>query len=367
MNKILNIGFDATSITRTKTGIEVYTFELLKALEKIDISFKLHLFIRKPLDPILHFLIQKPNIQIHWSPFDSQLLTEQCWLPWILFKLKLDGVHFPAFPPSLLIRKNILLSVHDDVPWEYPQTMSTKGKIYFKIPLSIAIKKAKGIITDTKYHQHKLKTRFSLKNNPAVIPLAARVFSNNHLLPLPIQNITLPYLLTVGSLEPRKNIPLLLKVYQNLILTNQIDCQLVVVGRKAWIHDKDLNKFKDLVDLNFLIFTDYVPDESLLSLYQNAELFIFPSLYEGFGLPPVEAVFYGCPVLCSNSSCLPEVLGSSVEYFENNNSEHLQQKLLQTLQRKKSNRHQEKLTYSWDQTIQKTIDFYQTIFSDKSS
>lgn len=357
-----HIGIDATSLARIKTGLEVTVFEHLKALINIECEPILHIFYRLLWPNELDGLKHKKNIHLHQSSFQSQLMTEQFWLPWKIRQLNLDLVHYPAFPPSLFSKKPFILTIHDDVPWKYPETMSWKGKTYFKWQMTCAAKKAKTIITDTKFHQKTLKETFHLKNDPEVIPLAARKLVPSQS-PLP-QKIKKPYLLTVASLEPRKNLKLLVDTFINLKKTNRINHQLILVGRKAWMGNEEFNSLKQYEEHNEVVFTEYIEDGQLAYLYQNADLFILPSIYEGFGLTALEAIAMKCPVLSSDSSCLREVLGSGAEYFENNNQIDLQEKLINLIQ---NNELKEKIKksaniwiekYSWKKTAQNVLSVY---------
>ncbi|MBL7155462.1 MAG: glycosyltransferase family 4 protein, partial [Candidatus Portnoybacteria bacterium] len=143
----------------------------------------------------------------------------------------------------------------------------------------------------------------------------------------------------------------------------QIDCQLVLVGELDYFYQR-LRKMSSVVPSGRIIFTDFVSDLDLNILYQNASLYVFPSLGEGFGLPPLEAMAFGLPVVCSKATCLPEVLGQAALYFDPENTEEMAEKIKQVLKDKKL---QEKLIdqgfkriqkYQWSKMAQETAEIY---------
>jgi len=119
-----------------------------------------------------------------------------------------------------------------------------------------------------------------------------------------------PYILYVGSLEPRKNIQTLIQGFAN-IKKRGLNHKLIIVGNKKWEYSKLIRIVAESGLHNDVIFTGYLPDEDLPALYNGADLFVYPSLYEGFGLPPLEAMACGTPVITSNTSSLPEVVGNA--------------------------------------------------------
>jgi len=122
-------------------------------------------------------------------------------------------------------------------------------------------------------------------------------------------NLPEHFILYVGTIEPRKNLTALLEAFHHLLATH--DLRLVIVGKKGWLYEGFFRRLRELGLGDRVIFTGYVPDEDLPAIYSAADLFVFPSLYEGFGLPVLEAMACGTPVICSNTSSLPEVAGDA--------------------------------------------------------
>ncbi|MDO9509655.1 MAG: glycosyltransferase family 1 protein [Candidatus Magasanikbacteria bacterium] len=130
-------------------------------------------------------------------------------------------------------------------------------------------------------------------------------------------NIKKPYLLYVGVAYPHKNLNRLIQAWKIFEKDNN-NFNLVLVGKKNYFYENLINS-KEYQNCKNIIFTDFVPDNELSTLYQNAKAYIFPSLYEGFGLPPLEAMQYNIPVISSDTTCLPEILGNSAFYFDPQN------------------------------------------------
>jgi glycosyltransferase involved in cell wall biosynthesis len=129
-------------------------------------------------------------------------------------------------------------------------------------------------------------------------------------------NLNSPYILAVGSLEPRKNLRRLIEAFRLLKRRHRIPHKLAIVGPKGWMSD-DVGLLAMEEGLTeHVVLTGFVDNELLNSLYNHADVFVYPSLYEGFGFPPLEAMAAGCPVAVSNVSSLPEVVGSAGLYFE---------------------------------------------------
>lgn len=133
-------------------------------------------------------------------------------------------------------------------------------------------------------------------------------------------SITRDYILYVGTLQPRKNIVRLIEAFQRIKVSGHHDgkegLQLVIVGKKGWMYDEIVGKSRELGIEKDVIFTGFVPDEDLPLLYEHATCFCLPSLYEGFGFPVLEAMKYGCPVVVSNVSSLPEVAGDAAIFID---------------------------------------------------
>lgn len=171
-----------------------------------------------------------------------------------------------------------------------------------------------------------------------------------------------PYLLAVGTLEPRKNLGTLLSAFAGV--ASDYDASLVVAGGKGWLFEETMSLLDSLDIADRVILTGYVPQDEMPALYQGAEVFVFPSRYEGFGIPVLEAMASGTPVACSATSSLPEVAGDAAAYFPARDPAAMEETLRRLLA---SDAERERLvaagrahvsSFSWERTARATLDVY---------
>lgn len=316
----MKIMLDATSLARTITGIENYTKNLLDHL--IEINHESNELIVLFRNNIPDYLQGDHRFKSLVCPFESQLLCEQIWIPFVKLKYKPDVIHFPAFPPSFFIQSNIYFTVHDVTMWKYANTTSIKNKLYMKPLTTLGIKKAEKVLTVSESSKNGLIEVFpfiknKIENTGISISQNYKPVSDKNKIKKIKDKYNLPnnFFLTVGSLEPRKNLLFLIKAFLKFKTSHNTDFKLVITGRSAW----GANEIKKLIENSdvkeSIIFTGYVPTEDLVYLYSLATYFVFPSIYEGFGLPVLESMACGTPVIISHTSSLPEVAGDAAIYF----------------------------------------------------
>lgn len=337
--KQLHIGIDLTAIWRRPTGIFRYTAEMahqLLLLSESEPSLRYTLFFSREIHP--DFLDLRHTFDSIICPFRNELLIKQCWFPAVLPHLHLDMIHYPTFPPPYIQVGSppVVMTFYDAGPWRYPQAQTLHGRLYFRTLLARGTRTSARILTLSSHARteigHVLGKRYLPKIS--VAPGAAREAFAEPISELRIRaRYRLPssYLLTVSTVEPRKNLPTLLKAYAQLKQQLAEVCPpLVIVGRKGW-NCGDILRYMEALKDNVL-FLGHVPDEDLIALYQMATCFVFPSLYEGFGLPVLEAMKAGCPVITTTSSSLPEVAGGAallVDPLDANGMAAVLQRLLQ--------------------------------------
>lgn len=178
-------------------------------------------------------------------------------------------------------------------------------------------------------------------------------------------NIQNPYILFVGTLQPRKNIVRLIEAFATLEQTEEKALDLVIIGRRGWNYQEILDAPKSLDIENRVHFLESITDEELPAFYKNAQIFVLPSLYEGFGLPVLEAMRYGCPVATSNVSSLPEAGGDAAIYFDPENVEDIAQKIHKVLKDEKlrakmiKEGHEQVKKFSWEKSAQEVIKVFE--------
>jgi len=176
------------------------------------------------------------------------------------------------------------------------------------------------------------------------------------------------YVLSVGMIEPRKNLTSLLEAYV-LLRNEDSQLKLVIVGKRGWLYEGFFRRLRELGLEDEVIFPGFVADEDLPASYSAADLFAFPSLYEGFGLPVLEAMACGTPVICSNTSSLPEVAGDAALLVDPNSVEALTRAIIDVLENKelrdelRAKGPRQAAKFSWEATARETLAVYESVLA----
>jgi alpha-1,3-rhamnosyl/mannosyltransferase len=338
----LHIGLDLTGIWRRSTGIFRYAAEIarhLLLLEEGEPHVRYVLFFAREIHP--DFVPLKDSFDAVICPTTNELILKQFWFPFVLPRLHLDVMHYPSFPPPYLqpFGPRIVMTLHDAGPWRYAQALTVHGRLYFRTLLARGTHRSARVITVSEHAKseivHFLGGRYLSKIS--VIPEAARpefaIPCGDAFKEEVRTRFELPdsYLFTVSTVEPRKNLVTLLDAYARLKQRSGSTCPpLVIVGRKGWNNDDILGYMSELE--GSVRFPGFVSDEELIALYQMATCLVFPSLYEGFGLPVVEAMMAGCPVITSTTSSLPDVAGDAALLVDPLNADELVAAMQRVLQ-----------------------------------
>jgi len=218
----------------------------------------------------------------------------------------------PAFAPKGL---KTIITVHDLAAFLYPGAYPAKAVLIERMTLRKAVKKVSAVFTVSENTKKDLLKKFKYKADMVhLTPCAPSAFFRQPVSDKDLEavkkSLKLPdnFILAVGTMEPRKNFNTLIKSFV-IIKRNYPDYKLVIVGKKGWNYNLIEHALKHFKMEKEVIFTGYLEDHELQKVYALAKVFVFPSLYEGFGIPPLEAMASGCPVVSSNSSSLPEVVG----------------------------------------------------------
>lgn len=322
---------DAISLMSSLTGIGRYTYEISKNIEKYDdfeVNYFYGYFSKKLIHPsngkdikILKNIISK-NIIL------KKIIRKLLILSSRIFSKKYDIYWQPNFIPNDKIRaKKIVSSVHDFSFILYKEYHPKERIEYFEKYFFKNIEKADEIITGSNFSKQEIKERLNFpEKNIHVIYHGInhnlfKIYDNLEI------NQTLPenFIFSVGSIEPRKNLLGLLKAYNNLDDTFKDKYKLVLAGFKGWENNQIMELInKDKENIHYL---GYISDIELAKVYNKASLFLFPSFYEGFGLPVLESMACGTPVICSNSSSLPEVGSDAVVYCNPDDINDINEKL----------------------------------------
>lgn len=320
------VGIDCQKVLNPGTGgagIEHYVWHLASSLASHpERFFDLILFVKKEAakNPKLKALGNYSGVII--KEFPEGLLARQGWWPFTKYKrladffesAKLDILHGPANVTPLFYTGRTVVTVHDLIIYEHPEWFPGGfSDLFWRLFLvPKAIRNAQQVIAVSKYTKEQVETRFGIDtNNIDVIYEGLTVANVNPDESILLKHsITRPYFLFVGTIEPRKNLSRVIAALARLQKTNQ-EISLVIAGKKGWKFDYVFATVKKLNLEKQVKFCGYINDAEKKALYQNALGFVFPSLAEGFGLPVLDAMQSGVPVLTSNNTSLIEVAGEA--------------------------------------------------------
>lgn len=324
--KKYHIGIDARSYGWT--GIGRYVRNLMRELFVLDTENEYTVFLNKENYDTFkapNERVKKILVDIPWYSFQEQLQ-----FPKALRSQKFDLVHFPHFNIPLVYSKPFVATIHDLTLSFFPgqKMTSMMHRMAYQMTIRHACKKAQGIIAVSKNTKKDIEQLLSVPSEKVdVIYEAVENDTYNANIDLDAveaikkkYNIRKPYLMYVGVWRSHKNILGLLSGFAK-ILERGLDYQLVITGKADPHYPEVMEKMKELGIEKNVVLPGFVPEEELPVFFKGCELFVFPSFYEGFGLPPLEAMASGCPVVASNTSCMPEILGDAAEFFDPYNHE----------------------------------------------
>jgi glycosyltransferase involved in cell wall biosynthesis len=304
---------DARFLTQPLTGAQRYAIELSLRLKKMDPSIR---FIC-PKDVVQHDIFERLEAKIIGS--HTRFLWSQIDLPIYLKKhnnpllVNFDSVSAPV------CYRNKIVTLHDITWVRYLQSFSRRLRILHHVIDPIVLRNSLEIITVSNFSKKEIVSYFkNLRKEPHVIynAVGEKFQTGNER-----SNISQPYILAVSSQAYHKNITGMITAFDNLCKSKKTDLSLTIVGGyHNSLRKQSYNTFSN----TSIHFTGKITDEELIKLYQGATLFVFPSLYEGFGIPPLEAQACGCPVVASNAASIPEVLGESAVFFDPANTSQMQ-------------------------------------------
>lgn len=309
----MKVAFDAHMIGQHETGNESYAANLLTALAAgwPEDVYQVMTTDRAQLTSTMVLPANAPPVRVwpSWSPARITLAV-----PAIARWNRADVVHMTTYvvPPVSMTRT--VVTVHDLSYLVYPEAFSRRVRTMLTALVPRSVRRADRVIAVSEHTKRDLVRFYRLDPDKiAVTPLAPGpefvVMREAAATPLP-PGVKEPFVLAVGNLEPRKNLGRLLEAFFALVRERGFEGQLVLVGKGSG-GGEILSRARDQGLESRVVLTGFVSQPELVLLYNRAKLFVYPSLYEGFGLPPIEAMACGCPVVASNTSVLPETLGDA--------------------------------------------------------
>jgi glycosyltransferase involved in cell wall biosynthesis len=361
------------------TGIGTYTKQLILNLSNVD-SYNNYLIFMPQCDSINDL---KNNLKNNFeTKLVSSTTTNSFWddinVPNILNNTDMELYHVPQNGVGLSenIKCKKVITLHDIIPLRMPETVSDRYLKIFNDELPKILDNCDGIITVSDFSKNDIAKEFNFPSkNIYVTSLAAESIykpmskCESKALITKKYGIQEDFILYVGGFSPRKNIIGLIEAYSNLSNRLKETFKLVIIGRKGPSYHKYKRRTEELNVSNNVIFTDFIPIEDMPLFYNATEVLVYPSFYEGFGLPPIEAMACGTPVIVSNVTSLPEVCYESALFIDPNDIDSLTYDITKVLSNSllKLTMVKKSLTrsknFSWNKTALDTISAYKSILN----
>ncbi len=366
----MRVGLDGYPLAEPRTGVGHYTLELARALARISPSDEFELvspapFTTEVLDEIE--CAQLPNLRT--SNPKSSSIRGHWWsvgLPMYARRARFDLFHGTNFDVPLWKKRRSVVTIHDLSALLHPEKHRSRLVRRARLRLPLVVRVADMIITPTESVKREVCQRFKVKSEKvSAIHLAAR----QSFQPVARKRLGIEdeFLLFVGTLEPRKNLLTLLKAFEQIVAQGSLHPQFVIAGGEGWLMNEVSAYLKKASISGRLRVTGYLDDDDLRALYSSCRVFIYPSVYEGFGLPPLEAMACGAPVIAGRIPSLQETLGSAARLVEPLDVDALAKSIIELLDDKKQRQklkaagREQAERYSWEKTARRTLSVYENL------
>ncbi len=373
----LNAHLFSLSESYRSAGVSRYIQKLLEYLPRVDDAARYVAFLDKRAPAFPGWQVRRSWWRTASPP--ARIAWEQLAQPWAARRAKLDLLHAPVYVGPLLSPCPQVVTVHDLSFYLFPELFHPLKRSYLQRAVRVTARRALRVIADSASTQADIVRILGVAQERVTVipvgvgeemapadPAAIQAFRRQHELPD-------HFILFLGTLEPRKNIPLLLQAYALLLAREpNTPYRLVIAGGKGWYYDRIDAAASRLGLAGKVIYPGYVPQTDLPLWYNAADVFVYPSLYEGFGLPPLEAMACGAPVIVSNSSSLPEVVGEAGVIVEPNDPQALAEAIRAVLgdeQRRCALRQaglEQARRYTWANTARQTAQLYHQLLGARA-
>lgn len=323
----MRIGIDARFYGPVGKGLGRYTEKLIRHLEDIvPEKDEFFIFLRK--GNFDEYVPKRKNFRKVLADYQWYSFREQTFFPSLLRKHHLDLVHFPHFNVPILYCRPFVVTIHDLILLRYPTVRNTTRSaltywakfLAYRIVIASAIRRARKILTVSRFTETDI-----LRKYPGAAGRIEVAYEGCEIGPTDgfrggnpaSRGIMAPYFLYVGNAYPHKNLEAFVGLARQFP-----DIRFVLVGKEDFFYRR-LRDTASQRGVRNIVFVGFVPDAGLVPLYRGATGYVFPSLYEGFGLPPLEAMRLGTPVIASSRGSLPEVLGDAALFFDPEKEEEL--------------------------------------------
>jgi glycosyltransferase involved in cell wall biosynthesis len=374
----LKVGIDIQCLTRPLTGVGNYTRGLLEGLAGLAGVDRI-----VPFYFSFHRQVELPSLVYKkMAPRDSKIpgrLLNLGWkrlgfppVEWLIPGM--DVYHFPDFIARPVKRRPVVTTVYDLSFKRFPEFTEAKNLKYLENSLPSSLERSDRIIVVSRFTRDELVSLYPVSASKIVVVEGGiedafrRSLTDDQLLRTRYRfHLPEKYLLTVGTWEPLKNLVRLMEAWSSLRATGKVGgCKLVLVWLKGWLHGEIEQKFRNQAGQLGMMELGYVSRSALPAVYRGASAFVYPSIYEGQGFPPLEAMASGIPVAAARSGSLPEMLGEAALYFDPTDQGQMASALEALLTRpdlaadlaEKGKRQSERFT--WERAAKMTLDVYRT-------
>lgn len=372
------IGIDARFYGPARKGLGRYTQEIVDGMIVIDAENEFVIFLAR--DNFDEFQCNAKNVRKVLADVRWYTLAEQLKMPQLIKKEKIDLMHFPHFNVPLFCSVDFVVTIHDLILTKFPTARASTlspwlywfKNLAYRFVIKNAVRKAKAIITVSQFTKDDLVKNFGVKEDKVAVTylgvkdIILAETDNFKSDILNKYNIKESFMLYVGNAYPHKNLESLIKVFFK-IKEIKNNLQLLLVGKEDYFYERLKIFAKQYDKKNSVIFGGFIPDNELAYLYQHALVYVFPSKYEGFGLPPLEAMAQGCPVASSDRASLPEILGDAAIYFNPDDEADMFKKILalidnEVMKKDLIVRGREQIKkYDWNKCAKQTLEIYKGV------
>lgn len=371
----MRIGIDATALPPQPVGAGNYIIQLIRALSALEPEDEYVIFAQKSGRTLIDLPTSR---RFHWQVVEDmtpavRLMWEQTVLPRLTRQAKIDVLHSLHYTKPLWPGCASVVTFHDMTFFLYPHLHTRSKRIFFPIATRMSARQAKAIIADSESTRQDIIRLLRVSEEKVFTVLLGvdpsfRPIKDSALKKRIEEHYHLPdkFILYLGMVEPRKNLPMLIRAYNELVERGAEE-HLVVAGRFGWMYE-DIFRLVELFGLKDRVhFTGYVSQNDLPVVYNLARVFVYPTLYEGFGLPPLEAMACGVPVITTNVSSLPEIVGDAGILIPANDRVALVNALENVLNNREISAElaakgpQRAAQFTWERTARQTLKVYQHV------
>jgi glycosyltransferase involved in cell wall biosynthesis len=370
----MRIGIDAHAAEKDGTGNCTYIRGLIDGLAQIDDRNEYFLYVTDAHHPFYDRLRSRANFHIRILRPKNPLIRIPLSLGRRSFSDNLDVLHVQYIAPPIHKGK-LVLTIHDLAFLHFPESFDRFERFRSRLLVPPNARRAERILCGSQHSKVDIAKRCrvdeaKIEVTPYSPPSSFRLvdpYDERKQAVLKKYGVNKRFIFTLGRLNLRKNLKTLIKVYTMLRNRERIDVLLVVGGKKDFLYGETLRNIENSGYKEDIILTDFIEEEDLPLVFSAAEVFVYPSLFEGFGLPPLEAMACGCPVVTSNVSSIPEIVGDAGVLINPDNEEEMLKAIVsiisdanirENMRRKGLDRARH---FSWEAAARKTLKVYEAV------